>query len=324
MSRKLSFVREITGAFGDIGVFIPLALALIKVCGINHAAFFAIAGTALIFGGLFYGIPMPVQPLKAMAAIALGLGLAPDVISKAALLMGVFLIVLSFLKNVPGTLARIYPLPVIRGIQLGIGLLLLKSGLALIFTTGKNPGAAAETLSTGFLYAFFVLVIPQLPLTLGNAVMATVDCAKRYFGPQAHKVTEVNILRETGVFNLVAGFLGGYPICRGSGGVTAHHKFGARTGMASVILGILFILFAFLPASSVYFLLTQIPSYLLGMLVLYIGISHSLLGKDILKRDIPVVAGMGLVAFFTGNLTFSLLAAWSYILFQRKSAYAYR
>ena len=324
MKKAFAFGKEITGAFGDIGVFLPLAIALMKGCGISHVPLFGVAGAAAIFGGIFYGIPVPVQPLKAMAAICLSLSLPPSVISSAALCMGALLLLFSFFKNMPGVLSRLYPHPVIRGVQMGLGLLLIKAGFSLILGVEKAHTVTGDTYTAGLFYPFFVLVIPQIPLTLGNAVVGTKDCARLYFGERARLVTEKNILRETGIFNLFAGAVGGYPICRGSGGVTAHYRFGARTAAAPIILGLFFLTCASLPVQTLYGILTIIPSWFLGACVAYIGVCHALLAKDVPLRKLAPVVLMAFTGFFTGNLTYAIFAGWIYLTLERKVVYAYR
>jgi len=91
----------------------------------------------------------------------------------------------------------------------------------------------ARELST----AFILLVIPQVPLTLGNAVVATSDAARLYFDRRASKVTYKALSISMGLANTAAGLLGGMPVCHGSGGLTAHYRFGARTGGSNLMIG---------------------------------------------------------------------------------------
>src|SRR5512134_2590275 len=85
--------------------------------------------------------------------------------------------------------------------------------------------------------AAIVLVIPQLPLTFGNAVVAIVEENNRIFPDRP--VTEKRVAISTGLMNLFAGSLGGVPMCHGAGGMAGHVRFGARTGGAPVILGVI-------------------------------------------------------------------------------------
>src|SRR4029077_20892666 len=80
-----------------------------------------------------------------------------------------------------------------------------------------------------------LLALPQLPLTLGNAVIAIHEENNRLFPDRP--VTENRIATSTGAMNLVSAALGGVPMCHGAGGMAGHVAFGARTGGAPIILG---------------------------------------------------------------------------------------
>src|SRR3990170_4569526 len=124
-------LAELGGALGDVGTLVPLAVALIAVNGMSPVAVLLIPGLLYIASGLYYRVPVPVQPLKAVAAIAIAMGLAPSVISASGLVMGAILIVFT-VTGAMGLIIRLFSAPVVRGIQLGVGLLLLKSGFDLI------------------------------------------------------------------------------------------------------------------------------------------------------------------------------------------------
>lgn len=74
--------------------------------------------------------------------------------------------------------------------------------------------------------AFLLLVVPQLPLTLGNAVVATAATARDYYGPRASRATIRALSTSISAFDLFAALVGGFPVCHGSGGVTSHYRFG--------------------------------------------------------------------------------------------------
>ncbi len=75
MMRFLARIRirvncgELSGAFGDIGTALPLLTGMILASGMHPASVLTVFGLAQIGSALFYGIPMPVQPLKAVAAL---------------------------------------------------------------------------------------------------------------------------------------------------------------------------------------------------------------------------------------------------------------
>jgi MFS superfamily sulfate permease-like transporter len=117
--------------------------------------------------------------------------------------------------------------------------------------------------------ATIVLVIPQLPLTFGNALVAIVAENNRLF-PQ-HPVTEKRVAVSTGLMNLFAGSLGGVPMCHGAGGMAGHVRFGARTGGAPVILGTLLVVAALFFAGAVETGLALFPAPILGVILFVAG-----------------------------------------------------
>ena len=86
---------DISGAFGDIGVLLPLAIALIARNGFNPTVLFLMAGLFYIGSAWYFDITMPVQPLKAMSAIAIASGLSYTVINAGGILLGVILLLIS-------------------------------------------------------------------------------------------------------------------------------------------------------------------------------------------------------------------------------------
>ena len=78
-------IREFSGSLADLGVMLPLVLALISLNGMDATAVFVGIGIAYIFAALIYRLPIPVQPLKSVSAVALALGLAPVVIVTGAI-----------------------------------------------------------------------------------------------------------------------------------------------------------------------------------------------------------------------------------------------
>jgi SulP family sulfate permease len=122
---------DVAGAFGDIGVLFPIAIALITLNHLNPTAVFLGAGLTYVFAGWYFQLPISVQPLKAVAAIALATGLPPSSIGSAGVLMGIILGLIA-VTNTAALLAKLFTLPIVRGIQLGLGLLLAREGLRLI------------------------------------------------------------------------------------------------------------------------------------------------------------------------------------------------
>jgi MFS superfamily sulfate permease-like transporter len=129
------------------------------------------------------------------------------------------------------------------------------------------------------LSGFVILGLPQAPLTLGNAIIATVSENNTYFPDR--KVTAKTITIDHGVMNLIGTFLGGVPMCHGAGGMAGHIRFGARTGGALVILGTIVLLLGLFLGDSVAFLFQVFPRAILGVILFFAGLELALVVKDI-------------------------------------------
>lgn len=126
---RLRFDRhELAGAFGDIGTDLPLIVGLIAFCGLDAASVCIMFGALQVLTGLVYGIPMPVQPLKAMATIMLAQRLSPGTLAAGGLVIGGVMLVLAATRSLDW-IARVVPKAVVRGIQLGLGLTLARLAL---------------------------------------------------------------------------------------------------------------------------------------------------------------------------------------------------
>ncbi len=127
---------ELAGAVGDLGVLVPIAVALIVKNGLTPTAVLLPAGLLYMVAGLVYRLPVPVQPLKAFGAIAIAHGFGADDIAAGALLMGIIFLVLGA-SGLLDWVAKVFPQPIIRGIQLSVGLLFCELAWKLVSTTPK-------------------------------------------------------------------------------------------------------------------------------------------------------------------------------------------
>lgn len=122
---RLAFTRqEVAGAFGDLGTDLPLLVGVVLATGMDATTAFVLFGALQVMSGLVYRLPMPVQPLKAMAAIAIAGKLAPPLLAAGGLIVGVVMLTLATTGALEW-LARTVPKPVVRGIQVGLGIQLL-------------------------------------------------------------------------------------------------------------------------------------------------------------------------------------------------------
>ena len=127
-------------------------------------------------------------------------------------------------------------------------------------------GLGWEDIVTGVM----VLGLPQAALTLGNAIIATVEENNTLFPDR--RITVRTIAVDHGIMNLVGAGLGGVPMCHGAGGMAGHVRFGARTGGALVVLGILLLCVGLFLADSVATLFKLFPRSLLGVILLFGGL----------------------------------------------------
>ena len=139
------------------------------------------------------------------------------------------------------------------------------------------------------------LALPQIPLTLGNAVIAITEANNRLFPNRP--VNESKISTSTGLMNVLSASVGGVPMCHGAGGMAGHVRFGARTGGALVILGLVLLATAIVLSSSVATLLRLFPPAILGVILFLTG-AQLALGAC----DVPKDKGERFVLMITGAL----------------------
>jgi MFS superfamily sulfate permease-like transporter len=164
---------------------------------------------------------------------------------------------------------------------------------------------------TEFLTGCLLLGLPQAPLTLGNAIIGTVSENNAHFPDR--KVTAKAITLDHGLMNLVSTGLGGVPLCHGAGGMAGHIRFGARTGGALVMLGILILLTGLFLSDSVSILFQVFPRPILGVILFFAGVELALVVRDIkMRREnlfvMLVTAGIAMgnmgVAYLSGLLLY--------------------
>jgi len=126
---------------------------------------------------------------------------------------------------------------------------------------------------------FVILGLPQAPLTLGNAIIGTVAENNQYFPDR--KVTAKTISLDHGVMNLISTCIGGVPMCHGAGGMAGHIRFGARTGGALVILGLIVLLTGLFLSDSVSLLFQVFPRPILGVILFFAGVELALVVRDV-------------------------------------------
>jgi SulP family sulfate permease len=360
MADRYQFNRmELAGALGDLGTILPLGIGMIVINGLDPLALFACVGLYYLFSGIYFGVTMPVEPMKVIGAYAIATGIAAPQIFAASLINGLFLLVVGA-TGAMTIIGRYTPKPVIRGVQLSTGILLVSQGVKmmlgssqfqiirraaepylcvqhlgplpigiligvvlgfltlLLLDNRKIPAALVVIIiglflglilgthegldkldlginiprllpsgipaSADFATALLVLAIPQLPMTIGNSVIATGDLAKEYFGESSKKVTYPAICLSLATANVMSFFLGGMPMCHGAGGLASRFRFGARTAGSNILSGILFLLLALLLGSHALSVVYLIPMSALGVLLIFSGSQLALTILDLQGR----------------------------------------
>ncbi|WP_147820648.1 putative sulfate/molybdate transporter [Salidesulfovibrio onnuriiensis] len=351
---------ELAGSLGDLGTLLPLAIGMVMVNGLDPVGLFVSVGLLYLLGGLYYHVPIAVQPMKVVAAYSIATAATQAQITASGLLLAAMLLFLG-VTGLVNAVSRRIPKAVVRGVQLSTGALLMGKGAGFIAGTsgfqveaglaepylsiqslgpvpvgvligmvlsaaalllldnkrfpaalvvvvagavsglllGACSGLAAispglylpEILPFGFpsgidfTWALLALALPQIPMTLGNAVIANRDLSFEYFGDQSRRVTDRALCISMGLANVLAALLGGMPLCHGAGGLAAHYRFGARTGGSNLIIGGLFLLLALLLGAGIIHVLRVMPLAALGVLLIFAGVQLGLTILDLKSRD---------------------------------------
>jgi hypothetical protein len=350
LRKALRFDRnEFSGAFGDIGTDFPLIVGMILVAGLDPASVLIMFGSMQLFSGIIYGLPMPVQPLKAMAVLVITQKLSAGVLYGGGLAIGVVMMILA-VTGLLDWLARVVPKCVVRGIQLGLGiqlgslalkdyipsdglpgwlLALASFGVAIALLGNRRFPPAPIIILLGLVYAFalnldipllrdsiglsvprwhmpgtsdvwtgFVLLaLPQIPLSLGNSILATRQIAADYFPDRPLSVRKIGMTYS--LMNLINPLGGGIPTCHGSGGLAGHYAFGARTGGSVVLYGLLYLFLGFFLSGGFRLAVDLFPRPVLGVILLFEGLGLMKLMADMAAspKEFAIALMVGLLAF---------------------------
>ncbi|WP_336000649.1 putative sulfate/molybdate transporter [Halorientalis halophila] len=353
VDERLPFaVGDLTGALGDSVTVLPLVVALGALTPASLAHVLVGFGGFQILWGLRYDLPLSVEPMKALAGLAIAGALSYAELVAAGLLAGGVLLVMGA-TGALGRLQRVIGRPVVRGVQFAVALLLVEAGLDLalgdpqiavlgvcvaggVALAGFPRAAALVVLALGTLWTALLSGVPapalpalaafpsggptlsgaalegtlaQLAMTVGNAAVATSLLCDDLFD---REVSPDRLARSMGGMSLAAVPLGGLPMCHGSGGLAGKYAFGARTGTANVVLGVLY-----LAGALVAGLWLAFPLALLGVLLAAVAAQ---LGRVALDTDhLPLVGAMGLLAL-VANVGVAFLLGLTYWLVRERRA----
>jgi len=346
---------EVAGSLGDLGTLLPLAIGMILLNKLHATNVFVLIGIFYIVAGHYFGVPVPVQPMKVIGAYAIATGLTPTQIVSSSLWMGIFMLFLG-ITGLIQLIGKYTPKSTVRGVQLGVGVVLMIKGLKLIIEPDPNlaiqaigPVSMSVILGTAGLFLTFllldnkklpaalvlvvlgivlgifigkpidsaslnwgihlpkplpygwpsvediiwvipVLVLPQIPMTIGNAIISNTDITHEYFGERAKRATYRSVANSQGLADIASFFFGGIPMCHGAGGLAAHYRFGARTAGSNVIIGGIFVLLALIFGENIVAILKLLPFSLLGVLLVFAGLQLALMIQDLRDRKDLFVA----------------------------------
>jgi hypothetical protein len=350
--------NEWSGAFGDMGTDFPLVVGLILAAHLDPASVLIAFGAMQILTALLYRIPMPAQPLKAMAVIVISQKLSGNILYGAGLAIGIVMLLLSA-TGLIDLLARMVPKVVVRGIQFGLGLQLAVLALKDYVPTGGHAGywlagiafllvlflagnrripPGPLVICLGFAYAiafriapselakgigfrlphlhvptlpdvwtgFLLLALPQIPLSLGNSILATKQISDDLFPGRRVSVRKIGFTYAA--MNLLNPFVSGIPTCHGSGGMAGHYAFGGRTGGSVVIYGSLYLILGLFLSGSFGQAILLFPLPVLGVILLFEAVTLMVLIRDTAdsKSDLMLALLVGLLA---ANLPYGYVVA---------------
>ncbi|MDD2320579.1 MAG: putative sulfate/molybdate transporter, partial [Geobacteraceae bacterium] len=134
-------LRELSGSFGNLGTFLPLAVGYFAVCGLNPAGLLVMMGLANIATGIFYRLPIPIEPMKVIAAAAIAQQWSPSMVYAAGFSMGCIWLIFA-LSDIASRLSALTPAAVVRGVQVTLGILLVIQACKMLATSWLLGGIA--------------------------------------------------------------------------------------------------------------------------------------------------------------------------------------
>jgi len=344
-------LRELAGSMGDFGTLFPLAIGYIAVCGLNPAGFLVMMGVANIVTGLLYRLPIPIEPMKVLAVVAIAQHWEPSMVYASGFGMGIVWTVFALI-GVMKWIAKVTPDSVIRGIQVALGIILAIEAIKMISTwwvigvlsiitglvLGRNRYAPAAIVLmalglvimivkgqfnlvesprltlpniTGFSprevwQSFLQAGFAQIPLTATNAVIATSALIKSYWPEKP--VSESRLSLNMGIMNLILPFFGGMPLCHGAGGLAGQYYFGARTGGANIIEGLIEIAMGLFLAGSIAGLLSVFPVAIIGAMMFLVGVELVKFARGIHWGTDIIPMGTTLIVSLLTNMAYGFLS----------------
>jgi len=347
-------LRELAGSMGDMGTLFPLAIGYIVVCGLNPSGFLVMMGIANIATGLIYRLPMPIEPMKVIAVVAIAQKWSPSMVYASGFSMGIIWLIFAA-TGIISWIAKITPKSVIIGIQVSLGVILSVQAISmlsnwwilgissiliiLVLKDNRYVPAAIALVALGLFIMllkghFQEISLPhfspplftafglnevwqtlllagfaQIPLTVTNATIATSSLIKTYWPDKT--VSERRLSLNQGIMNIIVPFFGGMPMCHGAGGLAGQYYFGARTGGANIIEGVIEILMGLFLGASIAKLFGFFPTAIMGAMLFLVGVELTRFAWDIsLNKDL-IPLGITVIISIATNMAYGFLAGLS-------------
>ncbi|MBY9004723.1 MAG: putative sulfate/molybdate transporter [Candidatus Lokiarchaeota archaeon] len=364
-SKKKFTLRELGGAFGDWGTLIPFIIGYISIVGLNPAGIFICLGLTNIIIGIKFNLPLPVQPQKTIGTIALSQKWTPSLVISTGFGTGIIWMLLGLTKQLNKIVEKV-PIIIVRGIQLGLGLILgwnaiilasenlilalisiviililakyniIPSAIVLVvlgiiimlFTEGLNITSFFFTFPKisfyipnlmDLLYGMIIAGIGQFFLTLTNVMIATIILARDLFPEQSETLNANNLSFNMGIMNIFSPFLGGIPLCHGSGGLAAQYAFGARTGGSMILEGIIEIILGVFFSNTLLQIFGEFPASIFGSMLLYTAFLLVRVSfKNFNKKSFLLILTTALICFVVSISVGFLIGLILYIVFKNK------
>ncbi|MGI9493651.1 MAG: putative sulfate/molybdate transporter [Geminicoccaceae bacterium] len=357
---KYWWIGDLSGAFADLGTFLPLVIGLLLLGDHDPSGLLIGFGVFAVVTGLVYRRPVPIQPMKVLAALAIAGGLSAAALTASGILLGFTLLFLG-ISGLIEKLDRLVPRTVLFGLQLGLGVHLiiasvkltgeglwigvialaillalqatmLRSISCLMLLVGAviwslaNSSTAFPPVDAGlhlpsvilpdlpaFVEALEVAYLPQLALTVTNAVLMTAVLAGEYFPTSKQKITPRKLALSTGGLNLLLAPFGAIPMCHGAGGLATHYHQGARSGLAPIIFGGCCLMLGMLLAPKALAWLMLVPLPVVAAILAYAGfqLAHPKRFVFISRACLAIVLSTALISVLVNvaaGLVFGLFA----------------
>ena len=201
-------------------------------------------------------------------------------------------------------------------------IVLMILGVVIMLVRGQFQGIAPPSLNILPLTIFSFKEIwqtlllagfAQIPLTATNAVISVASLTRTYWPDKPIK--EKRFALNMGIMNVLFPFFGGMPVCHGAGGLASQHYFGARTGGAKIMEGVIYLSIGLFLTASIAKVLAVFPMAIVGAMLFLVGIELIRLAKDIgLSWNLTPMAATVLVSLITKGLQLRLYMAYGFVV----------